>query len=130
MAGSRAAEVVRDQLIERVGIFDREARQRWDEAAAFTVEPVPVDLRSFIDEALASTTGERPDDDDQGSLAVLNRQRTALGLVPEQRHVSAAARELADCYPDLRGEVRRAEVSGAPIRRSAGPESGGWGEAA
>jgi hypothetical protein len=33
--------VALEQLVERVGIFDREARERWQEAAAFVVEPVP-----------------------------------------------------------------------------------------
>jgi hypothetical protein len=122
-----AVEVARADLVKRV---DRAAAEAWEEAAAFVVQPVPIDFRAFFNEALAATTGERPDDDDGGSLVSLNKTRAELGLVPEQRHVSAAARELSDCYPDLRGEVRSAEVNGAPIRRSAGPESGGWGEAA
>jgi hypothetical protein len=53
------SRVAGEQLVERLGVFDRAARERWDETAAFVVEPVPVDLKGFLGEALASTTGAR-----------------------------------------------------------------------
>jgi DNA repair exonuclease SbcCD ATPase subunit len=127
---SLVSEVALAELVQQVGIFDRQTVERWQEASGFTVEPVPVDLRSFIDEALEAALGERPDDDDGGALAAMNRQRAAVGLVAELRHVSPSARELAEAYPDLRGEVRTAEVSGANIRRHAEPETGWPGGAA
>jgi hypothetical protein len=122
--GERSAlvsSVALEQLIERVGIFDREARERWQEAAAFVVEPVPTTLAALLDEAFTATMGADRDPDE--GLDELNQHRARHGLPAEVRHVSPSTRELAAAYPDLRGEVRTAEVSGVAIRRSAGP---GW----
>ncbi|MFL5934983.1 MAG: hypothetical protein ACJ75Q_00550 [Gaiellaceae bacterium] len=122
---SRKSELVatvgREQLVAQVGIFDRDAVETWKQVAGFLVEPVPVDLEGFLDEAIEATTGERPGEGDEG-IAELNRYRATQGLAPEVRHVTPAARELADTYPDLRGEIRTAAVSGAAIRRSASAE--------
>jgi hypothetical protein len=128
--GERSAlvsSVALEQLIERVGIFDREARERWQEAAAFVVEPVPATLGAFIDEAFTVTMGADRDPDE--GLDELNKYRARHGLPAQVHHVSPSTRELAEAYPDLRGTVRSAEVSGVEIRRPAGPEH--WpGEAA
>jgi hypothetical protein len=115
-------------LVQRVSLFRREAREHWEEVAGFLVEPVPVDLRSFLVEALEATTGERPSDD--LGLDELNRHRAGLGLPAEERYVSPSTKALCELYPDLRGTVAVADVSGAPIRRPAGPEIGWPGEAA
>jgi hypothetical protein len=115
-----AVEVAGEQLIERVGIFDSEARERWQEAAAFVVEPVPATLAAFIDEAFTATMGADRDPDE--GLDELNRHRARQSLPAEVRHVSPSKRELSAAYPDLRGEVRRAEVTAAPVRRFGGPD--------
>jgi hypothetical protein len=120
---SRKSELVatvdRKQLVAQVGIFDRDAVKTWGRVAGFLVEPVPVDLEGFLAEALATTTGERPDEiEDAVGLAELNdfRRRNALPL--ETRSASPSAKELADCWPDLRdGKIATAQVEGAPIRR-------------
>jgi hypothetical protein len=73
--------VALEQLVERVGIFDREARERWQEAAAFVVEPVPATLAALIDEAFTATLGADRDPDE--GLDELNRHRARQGLPAE-----------------------------------------------
>jgi hypothetical protein len=121
-----AVEVAGEQLIERVGLFDREARERWEEAAAFTVEPVPVDLRSFLDELLEASTGERVDiEAEHRAIDELNARRREIAkrdpggmtdLPPVAKPV-IRPNPLHELVPDLRGEVRHAEVSGVTVRR-------------
>ncbi len=123
-----ATVVGREQPALRVGIFDSEAVATWETVAGYAVEPVPTTFGAFLDEAIEATTGERPGEADEG-IAELNRYRATQGLPAEVRPVTPAARELAECYEDLRGEIREAEVSGAQIRRVASSEPP-WPEAA
>jgi hypothetical protein len=106
-----------EQLAEKIGIFDRAVVERWEQVARFLVEPVPTTFAGLLEEAREATTGTRPDDDAEG-LAELNRYRATHSLAAEVRHVSPSERELVDCWPDLRGEIATAEVSGASIRRA------------
>jgi hypothetical protein len=124
-----AGEVAQAELLKRVGLFDRPAAAAWEEASRLTVEPVPTSFAAFLEEAIEATTGARPNEGDEG-LAELNRHRATLGLVAEQHHVSPSARELASAWPDLRGEISSATVSGVPVRRSAGTGIGWPDEAA
>jgi hypothetical protein len=121
--------VAGEQLVDRVGVFNHEVLEKWAQVAGFAVTPVPVDLRGVLEEAIEASTGERPGEE-QAGLAEMNRHRATLGLAAETRPVSASARELAEAYPDLRGEIRTAQVNGAEIRRSAEPELPWPGEAA
>jgi hypothetical protein len=113
---SLVATVGSEQLVHRVGIFDPEAVAMWESVAGFAVEPVPTTFAAFLDEAIEATTGERPGEGDEG-IAELNRWRATQGLAADVRHITSSARELAESYPDLRGEIREAEVSGVPIRK-------------
>jgi chromosome segregation ATPase len=78
--------VAGERLIERLGIFDREAREAWDAVADYLVEPVAVDLRGLIDEFFESVLGARPEDDAEG-LAELNRHRARYALAAEVRTI-------------------------------------------
>jgi hypothetical protein len=121
--------VAGEQLVERVGVFDREGVEKYERVAGFLVEPVPIDLHGFLEEAIEASTGERPGEEQEG-LAELNRHRASLNLAAEVRTVDPSAHELAEVYPDLRGEIRMAEISGAPIRRSAPVDEAPWPEPA
>lgn len=90
---------------------------------------MPVDLRGVLEEAIQASTGDRPGEE-QAGLRELNAHRATLGLAAEVRTVTSSARELAEAYPDLRHEIRTAEVSGATIRRASEPELPWPGEAA
>jgi hypothetical protein len=121
--------VAAEQLVDRIGIFDRETIEAWEAVAGYLVTPVPVDLRGFLDEAIEASTTSRPGEE-QAGLQEMNAHRRVLGLAEEVRTVSPSARELADAYPDLRGEINRATVSGAEIRRSEPAEEAPWPERA
>jgi hypothetical protein len=127
-----AAQVAGERLLERGRIFDRTARERWEAAARFVVEPVPVDLRGFLAELLEASTGERTDvEAEHRAVDELNARRRAIAAtnpggdtdLPPLPYPVIEPDPLRELVPDLRGQVATAEVSGAPIRRSSGPEA-------
>lgn len=97
------------------------------------IEPVPVDLRSFLDELLESSTGERVDvKAEYAVIDDMNARRRAIAktdpggmtdLPPIPRPVIEPDK-LHELVLDLRGEIRTATVSGAPVRRAPAPEAG------
>jgi hypothetical protein len=136
---SLAVQVAGEQLLQRVGIFDREARQRWEAAAPFVVEPVPVDLRGFLDELLDASTGERPNlEAERAEIDAQNARRRAMAAkdpggatdLPPLPYPVIPANPLLELVPDLRGSIASATVSGVEIRRSLPTEEAPWPERA
>jgi hypothetical protein len=132
-------EVAREQLLHRVGLFDREAITNWEQVADYLVSPVPTTLVRFIDETIEAALGERTDvEAEHEAVREINRRRRALAarnpgggddlpMIPEP---VIPVDPLHELVPDLRGEVREAAVSGVEVRRSTMPEPTPWPGAA
>jgi hypothetical protein len=136
---SLAAQVAGEQLVERVGIFDRDAIASWEAVAGYIVVPVPVELSSFLDELLEASTGERTDiEAEHRAVDEINARRREIakrdpGGVDDLPMVpKPAIREnpLHELVPDLRGSIASATVSGVEIRRSVPTEEAPWPERA
>lgn len=128
-----------EQLVERVGIFDREAIAAWEAVSDYVVTPVPMTLAAFVDELLEASTGERTDvEAEHAAIDELNARRREHGSrfpgtaddLPLIFKPAIQANPLHELVPDLRGEVARAEVSGVEVRRSAPAEEAPWPERA
>jgi hypothetical protein len=113
--GVLVAEVTRAELPRQIGIFNPTAVASWEAASVPAVEPVPGTFKQLIEEALATSTEARASDEDPESLREHNRQRAALGLVPELRSVSASRQALEECYPDLRQVIRTTDGHAGPV---------------
>jgi len=94
------AQVRGAALEQRVGIFGGDAIAAWQQASAPVIEPVRT-FAALLEEALAASTGPRPEDGDPGRDD-LNELRRRNGLPVESRYVSPSAKALAEAYPDLR----------------------------
>lgn len=123
--------VAGEGLVDAVGVFDRKTISAWEASAGYIVEPVPVSLRSFIEEMLEATTGDRTDVEAEfAAVDELNARRRAIAatnpggdtdllllaypVIPEN--------PLHELTPDLRGKVKKAEVSNVETRRPRSPE--------
>lgn len=132
------AQVGGEQLVERVGIFDREAIAAWEAVSDYVVTPVPTTLAAFVDELLEASTGERTDvEAEHAAIDELNARREHGSRFPGTADdlplifkPAIQANPLHELVPDLRGEVARAEVSGVEVRRSAPAEEAPWPERA
>jgi hypothetical protein len=113
--GVLVAEVTRADLARQIGIFNPTAVASWEAASVPAVEPVPRTFKELIDEALTASTGPRSSDDDPEAQREANRRRAALGLVPDQWHVSPSRQALEESYPDLRQSVRTADGHAGPV---------------
>jgi hypothetical protein len=132
-------EVARDQLLHRVGLFDRAVIASWEEVADYLVSPVPTTLVGFIDETIEAALGERTDvEAEHEAVREINRRRRALAArnpgggddLPMIPLPVIAEDPLHELVPDLRGEVREAAVNGVEVRRSTMPEPTPWPGAA
>jgi hypothetical protein len=119
-----------EQLLETVG-SDTEVAARWETVGHYAVEPVPTSFATFVDELLEAAFDQRTDVEAE-FLAVdeINARRRAMAatnpggaddLPPVPRPV-IPEEPLHELVPDLRGEVRKADVSGVDTRRLATPE--------
>ena len=71
--------VAGEGLVDAVGVFDRKTISAWEASAGYIVEPVPVSLRSFIEEMLEATTGDRTDVEAEfAAVDELNARRRAI----------------------------------------------------
>jgi hypothetical protein len=136
------AQVAGERLVEGVGIFDHETIAAWEAVAGYIVEPVPTSFRVFIDELLEAALGERTDvEAEHAAVDEINARRRAMAAtnpggvddLPLMPKPVIPVEPLHELVPDLRGEVRKADVTGVATRRLATPEPPmpeHWGEPA
>jgi hypothetical protein len=134
-----AARVEQSGLVRRIGIFDREAEQCWQEASTYAITPVPTTLATFVDELLEASLAERTDvAAEYRAVDEINARRRAIAAkdpggasdLPPIAKPIIQPNALDELVPDLRETVATATVTGAPIRRRERPETGWPGEAA
>jgi hypothetical protein len=120
-------------------VADPDTASRWETVAGFVVEPVPTTFVVFVDELLDAAFAERVEvEGEYAAIDEINRRRREMAArnpgggddLPPVPKPIIREEPLQALVPDLRGEVREAEIGGVEVRRGRRVEPEPWPGAA